>query len=1225
MKRRLRWAAWLLAAGMVLQAQLPGLRRFTGRDGLPQSQVCALMEDRNGFLWVGTFGGVARMGANGFQTFGRIPGLKGSRAWALLEDKEGAVWVAFQDGGLVRILGNRYRIFGKADGLEVSDTFSLAMDGQGRVLAGTRDGLFRQKGGGFERVALPDPWNHSPVFSMATEPGGEVWLGGGKGTLGCWDGKGIRMARLPAALHEGNVGSLQWDGTGRLWALASQALAVLEPDGQWRQVPVGTITPSLRLHGLSISPQGEILVGMGTDGVWQRDPDGTSRVLGADQGWPKEGVITARRDREGRLWVGSNGGGLSVLALPGLVNLSSALGSDLGDTLAFLEPRPGVVLIGGGRGLFRWEEGKGITRHWEQKDGLPGDEVWVLRPDGLGGVWVGTAKGFARLVGDRLRPAPPSSAHAIIHHLERMGSRLWAGTDRGLLELDLQGNLLKNHALPAEAVQNMVYSLLVSRLGLLVGTMQGVYLFQEGNYRKLWTDAPFANQRITEIFEDTGGKPWVATTKGLYHLGNGAWESRGMSAGLPDELIYFLGDAGEKRVAVGHGKGISILDGRHMLNVNQNLGLVADETNQGGYLLDSKGRMWIGMIGGIGRLDALALRQSAELRPPVVLEVSWAGARSGFQSFPSEVRIPPHTPSLEFRLDLGTPLLAFPPSVQVRIPEIEKEWRSVEGGYVQYGQLPPGNYRLETRSSFDGRTWALGEGIPLKVSAAWYEHILGRLLIVCLALGSILGAAALRVRRIQRSKLDLEQRIRERTSALAESERKAQDASKAKSIFLANMSHELRTPLNAILGFAQLMSRDAAQTAESRENLDRILRAGEHLLTLINDVLSISKIEAGKLSLSLRPFDSLRLLNGVAEMAEIRAQGKGIEFRMELDPALPKHAEGDEGKLRQVLLNLVGNALKFTEHGHVVLRVGYAMSRAWFEVEDTGPGIRTEDLKDLFGAFNQAEAGRAQVEGTGLGLHIGQAMVHLMGGEIQVKTELGRGSLFRFEIPLPAVERDAPRPAARRVVGLEPGQPRLKILLVDDREENRLLLSRFFGIFGFEVRGAEDGVEGLAEWEVWAPDVVWLDIRMPRMDGFETVERLRALETERGLPRTTVIALTASTFDHDYEAMLKAGFDHHVAKPFREADLYEALTRFRGVRFLYEVASDGPTPAPLTRERLAGIPMDVSRGLREAALQGDNVEAEQLLAKVEEVQLRQDLLLLVKSYRFEELAELFGE
>lgn len=1212
---------------MILQAQLPALRQFTGRDGLPQSQVSVFLEDRNGFLWVGTHGGVARLGALGFQTFGGIPGLKGSRAWALLEDREGAVWVAYQDGGLVRIRGNRYRIFGGADGLAVSDTFSLALDGQGRVLAGTRDGLFRQKGGGFERVALPDPWNHSPIFSLATGPGGQIWLGGAKGALGCWDGQSIRQAQLPTPLHEGPVGSLQWDASGRLWALASQALAVLEPGGNWRQVAVGTITPSLRLTGLSISPQGEVLVGMGPDGIWQRDPDGTSRILGANQGWPKEGIIAALEDREGRLWVGTNGGGLSVLAVPGLANLTSGAGSELGDPLAFLEPSPGVVLIGSGRGLFRWEEGKGITRRWEQKDGLPGDEVWVLRPDGQGGVWVGTAKGFARLVGDRLRPAPPSSAHTIIHHLEKMDSRLWAGTDRGLLELDLQGNLVKNHALPTEAVQNMVYSLLVSRLGLLVGTMQGVYLFKEGTYRKLWTDAPFANQRITEIFEDGGGELWVGLTKGLYHLGGGGWESRGMSAGLPDELIYFLGAAGGKRVVVGHGKGVSILDAGHMLNVNQNMGLVADETNQGGYLLDSKGRMWIGMIGGIGRLDSARLPRSVQLKPPVVLEASWTGSGAGLQPFPGEVRIPPHTPSLEFRLDLGAPLLAFPPTIQVRITELEKEWRTVEGGYVQYGQLPPGKYRLETRASFDGRTWAVGEGIPLKVSAAWYEHFLGRALIVCLALGSILGAAALRVRRIQRSKLDLEQRIRERTSALEQSERKAQEASKAKSIFLANMSHELRTPLNAILGFAQLMSRDDSQTAESRENLDRILRAGEHLLTLINDVLSISKIEAGKLTLSLRPFDSLRLLNGVAEMAEIRAQGKGIDFRMELDPALPKNVEGDEGKLRQVLLNLVGNALKFTEHGQVVLRVGYSMGRAWFEVQDTGPGIRIEDLKDLFGAFNQAEAGRAQVEGTGLGLHIGQAMAHLMGGEIQVKTELGRGSLFRFEIPLPAVERDAPRPAARRVVGVEPGQPMLKILVVDDREENRLLLGRFFGIFGFEVRGAEDGVEGLAEWEVWAPDVVWLDIRMPRMDGFETVERLRALETERGLQRTTVIALTASTFDHDYEAMLKAGFDHHVAKPFREADLYEALTRFRGVRFRFEESSSAlaPSAAPLTRARLAALPEDLSRGLREAALQGDNVEAEQLLARVEDAQLRQDLLLLVKSYRFEELAELFGQ
>jgi CheY-like chemotaxis protein len=363
------------------------------------------------------------------------------------------------------------------------------------------------------------------------------------------------------------------------------------------------------------------------------------------------------------------------------------------------------------------------------------------------------------------------------------------------------------------------------------------------------------------------------------------------------------------------------------------------------------------------------------------------------------------------------------------------------------------------------------------------------------------------------------------------------------------MSHELRTPLNAVLGFAQLMGRSETLAPGERESLSIIRRSGQHLLGLINDVLSISRIEAGKLAVDRRPLDPRRMIDDIGSIIRERAEAAGLRLVVDADSSLPPAVMGDEGKLRQIFIKLLSNAVKFTKHGTVTLRARWANDHAMFEVADTGPGIDPVEHASLFEPFVQTEAGRDAKEGTGLGLAITRQLVRLMGGEIHVFSQVGSGTIFRFDVELPRTDLPVPRRESHRVLGLAPGEARRRILVVDDARENCLLLSRLLATVGFEVREAANGSEALDLWRQWRPDLIFMDERMPRMDGSEATRIIRAEEAEQRKKRTAIVALTASAFEHEREVILASGADDFVVKPHSEEDIFDAIGRMLGVAF----------------------------------------------------------------------------
>lgn len=399
---------------------------------------------------------------------------------------------------------------------------------------------------------------------------------------------------------------------------------------------------------------------------------------------------------------------------------------------------------------------------------------------------------------------------------------------------------------------------------------------------------------------------------------------------------------------------------------------------------------------------------------------------------------------------------------------------------------------------------------------------------------------------------------------LASAKEDAEAASRAKSEFLANMSHELRTPLNGIIGYAQLLQRDPELSQRHQRSVEVIGTSGEHLLMLINDILDLSKIEAGKLGVDAETFELDSVLRNICDLGRIRARERGLEFHFETLGPLPASVHGDERRLRQILLNLLGNAIKFTDRGRVCLRVGYEDTdqgmRLRFQVEDTGIGIPADKLEEIFAPFSQGGAPGKLHEGTGLGLAISRRLAHLMGGELHVASREGEGSRFWLSIELPEVcpMTDAHVRARAPIVRGYAG-PRRRLLAVDDRRENRGLLRAMLEPLGFEVCEAVDGASALEAVAIQTPDAILMDLVMPGMDGVEAIRRLRSNPASRELP---IIALSASVFEHSRRDSLAAGSDAFLPKPVRIESLVEILGQTLGLSWNYLAHTDDRIGSP---------------------------------------------------------------
>jgi signal transduction histidine kinase/ligand-binding sensor domain-containing protein/DNA-binding NarL/FixJ family response regulator len=1212
--------------------------------GLPSNTIISLLETDHGdaarALWVGTWGGgVARLVDGQWTTFDTTSGLPNDAVASLLEsrgsDGSRALWVGTRGGGLARLAlsgAGEWTIFDTGSGLPSNVVFtSLETEGADK----TRTLWVGTNGGGLARLAFSGAGEWTVFDTSSGLPNNSV-----------------------VSLLETNGA----DGAGTLWVGTRDGGLARRERGEWSTLDVSRGLPHNEVFSLLATdgPNGATTVWVGTrGGGLARLEQGQWTTLDTSSGLPSNEVFSLL-DVEGAdgaraLWVGTMGGGLARLERGEWTTFDTTSGLPGNMVLSLLGTRgpdgTSTLWVGTrGDGLARFERGEWTTfdtRSGGDAGGLPDNTVVSLLetqgPDGARTLWAGTlAGGLARFergiwtTFDTTSGLPNNGAVSLLETESPDGARtLWVGTNGGGLAcLALSGagewtTFDTGSGLP----HGEVWSLLEARGAdgartLWVGTNGGGLAWRDlassnpgWNVLSDTTTPALPNNTVYQMRQDRQGRIYLFTNKGVARLTP--------RTPTPDDSSKFA-----------------------VYTFTTENGLPSDEFNSGASMVDSLGRIWGGTGAGAVMFDPTREVEDGTSKP---LYIERTLVNGEVRSLSASEVLAYDENNLEFAFALLSYFREKDTRYRTQLVGFDRalsEWSADHRR--NYTNLSAGEYTFRVwgkdhAGNVSGPAW-----LAFRIQPAPWKTWWAYMLYAGTAAGLGYGGMRYRLQALRRRGEELEATVAERTAELAEtaselsqvverlkvSERRALDAkeealkakdealeaSRAKSVFLSNMSHELRTPLNAVLGFAQLMERDKARGAEDRENLATIVRSGEYLLDLINDVLSIAKIEAGKLTLDQQPFDIGRLLAHTEKMIWVRAEAKGLSLAVDLDAGLPRYVYGDEKKLREVLINLLGNAVKFTDSGSVTLRAGWRNGVARFEVVDTGQGISAEEIGQLFESFVQTESGRKAREGTGLGLAISRNYVRLMGGDIAVESAVGKGTTFRFDVRLPETAEGEARAERRTVVGLEPGQQTYRILVADDTRENRTLLVKLLSPVGFDVREATDGSEAVEIWDAWRPHLIFMDVRMPGTDGIDATRAIR--EREDGGAACKIVALTASAFEHDRERIFAAGCDDSVTKPFREHVIFEKLEEHLEARFVFE-EGEAPVAAETGQlddipSRLATLPSEWVEALKAALIRGRDIEANRAVDRIAERDevLAAELRRMIRQVQFDEMLEL---
>ncbi|HEY6328393.1 MAG TPA: two-component regulator propeller domain-containing protein [Blastocatellia bacterium] len=1151
---------------------------WSSKDGLPANAVKSIEQTPDGYLWLGTEEGLARFDGSHITVFNKVntPELQFAGISCLHVDSGGALWIGTY-GGITVMKGGVFKKFASLTDAAPSAPTAISETDDGSLWIGTWSGLIQVKGGQQKLYTTADGLAHNSIQCLAAGADGTLWIGMDGGGLNSFkDGRFVHYG-VQEGLAGNSVHSVCLSEDGGTWAGTTTGVSHIK-DGRITNYSERDGLANNYVRAIYEDPAGSLWIG--TQIGLTRFSGGKFSTLTEEEGLSSNLIMSVLRDREGNLWFGTGGGGVDRLKDGKFLTYSKWEG--LPNNIAFetYPARDGSVWIGSQGGLSRFKDGS--FTNYGVKDGLPEGTVSAICESRDGGIWVGTNGGIAFLKNGRFKvytTADGLSGGVIKGLYESPDGALWIGTEGGGLDRLKDGHFTaygQNQGLPG----TMVFSICPDAWGLWLATNGGLSFFKDGTFTNYTTAQGLPTNMVSVPLVDDDGTLWLGSAGGgLCRLKNGKITVYTARDGLFDDSAFRVLDDHLGHLWMSCNRGIykvakqelnDFADGKikslHYVSYGTSDGMRSQECdggNQSPGCRTADGRLWFPTIAGVVVIDPARIKQNG-LAPPVEIETV---AINGAQVDPEgNLRIPPGPGELEVHYTALSLVSAERTRFRYKLDGFDKDW--IDAGSqrsVRYTNLSPGQYRFDVIACNNDGVWnQTGASMGFYLSPHFYQTLwFYGLCLISIVIGAG-GAHRARIGRLKLRERELSARVDERTRELqaeiverkrAEEElqeaketaekaqKTAESATRAKSEFLANMSHEIRTPMNAIIGMTELAC-ETELTEDQQEYMTTVKASADSLLGLINDILDFSKIEAGKLEIDRSEFSLRDCLHRCMRVLGLRADAKGIELVCDVEAEVPDDLFGDAGRLNQIVTNLTGNAIKFTDRGEVVVRAKVDSDSeddvvVLFEVKDTGVGIPPEKQSTIFGAFEQGDSSTTRkYGGTGLGLAISAKLARMMGGKIWVTSKEDEGSTFSFTARFKVIDHGE---TARASAGLN-GLP---ILVVDDNDTNRDVLKRILESWNAAPELASDGQQALELMREASRAgrpfaVALLDYYMPGMDGVTVAERIAA---DPELSKTASILLTSAALHGAQRLIRESKISAYLTKPATHSALLEAIMK----------------------------------------------------------------------------------